>query len=83
MSFIQRELDKLNRALDCGAGDPNYLQYYAAQQALAWALDPNCAASPYAMISGNRGDNSVTVEFSDLPSAIQPPQHPYPGSASQ
>ena len=40
MSFIQRELDKLNNALNEGVGDPNYPQYYAAQQAMAWALRP-------------------------------------------
>jgi hypothetical protein len=53
MSFIDRELARLNRALDDGVGNPRYPEIYAAQQALAWVLEPNVARSPFAYITGN------------------------------
>jgi len=53
MGFIDRELARLNRALDCGVGDSRYPEIYAAQQALAWVLEPAIAASPMAYLTGN------------------------------
>lgn len=53
MSFVQREIDRLNGALDDGVGNPRYPEIYAAQQALAWALDPLVIQSPYAFIAGS------------------------------
>ena len=53
MSFIERELARLNRALDVGADNPRYPEIYAAQQALAWALEPAIAASPMVLLTGN------------------------------
>jgi hypothetical protein len=68
MSFIQRELDKLEtELLSMELDGPLYKQIYAARQALSWALDPNGFASPYAMLLEKRGDNSATIEFSDGP----------------
>ena len=49
MSFIQRELDRISRALH----EPRSAEYnrlYAAQQALAWALEPTGFQSPYDVI---------------------------------
>lgn len=40
MSFIQRELDSVSAALRDSANADRYEQLYAAQQALAWALEP-------------------------------------------
>lgn len=50
MSFIQRELDRISTALQSDPDDKDYDRLYAAQQALAWALDPNGAKAPFAMI---------------------------------
>ena len=46
MTYIQQELERLERALDNGAGRPRYLEIYAARQALAWALDPGSTRAP-------------------------------------
>jgi hypothetical protein len=68
MSFIQRELDKLETELLAAEhGSPLYERIYAARQALSWALDPNGFASPYAMLLDKRGDNSATIEWADGP----------------
>ena len=50
MSFIQRELERLERALDSGVGNPRYPEIYAARQALAWAVDPGTARPPCAYL---------------------------------
>lgn len=55
MSFIQRELDKISLALG-EPSDPHYIELYAAQQALAWALEPDGIRSPYKMVMGTQGD---------------------------
>jgi hypothetical protein len=47
---VARELERLEKALREPQTDDRYCQLYAAQQALAWALDPSAAASPYATI---------------------------------
>ena len=41
MSFIQRELDRINGALLDPANADVYDRLYAAQQALAWATEPS------------------------------------------
>ena len=57
MSFIQRELDRVQRAMrDPSKGD-HYDELYAAQQALVWALEPNGYASPVKMLTGIPGDS--------------------------
>jgi hypothetical protein len=48
--FIARELERLEKALGEPQTDERYCQLYAAQQALAWAVDPDGFASPYATI---------------------------------
>ena len=55
MSFIQRELDKISTALSETTG-PQYIELYAAQQALAWALEPDGIRSPYKMVMGTQAD---------------------------
>ena len=47
MSFIQRELERLGRALCADPRPERQAELYAAQQALAWALDPSVAMPPY------------------------------------
>ena len=47
MSFVQREMERLGRALCADPRPDREAELYAAQQALAWALDPEVAMSPY------------------------------------
>lgn len=68
MGFVDRELEKLSRAL-CENGD-RYAELYAAQQALGWATDPKAFRSPYNMIMGipaETADCSVDIHHSPLP----------------
>ncbi len=69
MSFIQRELDRLQGALNSGQDSPKREEYYAAIQALSWALEPNGFASPYNMISGETGENPVDCPLKPLEAA--------------
>ena len=92
MTYIQRELERLERALDYGVGNPRYLEIYAARQALAWASDPGSARSPYGYLmntfSGSEDCLAGTHRFlsSDtqrhLDGAPQPPTHSYPEHSS-
>jgi hypothetical protein len=51
MSFIQRELDKINDAIRSDKTDlEDLVKLRAAQQALAWATDPDGYKSPYNFI---------------------------------
>jgi hypothetical protein len=52
MSFIQRELDRIAVALREPRSAEEYVQLYAAQQALSWGLDPAMFKSPYNLITG-------------------------------
>lgn len=56
MSFLQREIDRLQRALRSSSNKDRYHEFYAAQQALAWASEPNGYASPMKMLTGIPGD---------------------------
>ena len=47
MRFLQRELDRIQRALRQPQIADRYRDLYAAQQALAWALEPDAFRSPY------------------------------------
>ena len=54
MSFIQRELDRIGEALRNNPDANDYDQLYAAQQALAWATDPDGFAAPMKQIRGTQ-----------------------------
>jgi len=55
MSFVQRELFRISAELSkWQEGSDEYRSLYAAQQSLAWALEPNGFKAPYAMIMGTR-----------------------------
>lgn len=54
MSFIQRELDRIGKALREEPQVNDYDRLYAAQQALSWATDPEGFASPMKHIMGTR-----------------------------
>jgi len=47
---VNDELENISNALRQPFSDDKYCQLYAAQQALAWALNPGCYASPYKTI---------------------------------
>jgi hypothetical protein len=53
-SFIARELRGIEVALRAEVQPDRYQQLYAAQQALAWALDPEAVSSPSRVISEGR-----------------------------
>jgi len=55
MSFIQRELDRIQLALIDEKNETVKLELYAAQQALAWSQEPTGFKSPYAMIKDIQG----------------------------
>ena len=50
MSFVQRELDRIGEALTQPQSDNRYMELYAAQQALKWAVEPTDFKSPYDML---------------------------------
>lgn len=53
----QRELSRIRERLTIISPDTQeYDSLYVAQQALAWAIDPESAKAPFDMIMGTRGD---------------------------
>lgn len=56
MSFIKRELDRVTTAMQGADTNDQYVQLYAAQQALSWALDPEAAAAPLEVILSGRAE---------------------------
>ena len=52
MGFVQRELDRISKALAEASNGDRYTELYAAQQALAWALEPDAFKAPYSTITG-------------------------------
>jgi hypothetical protein len=57
MSFIQREINRINACLQSqGERSTIYPQLYSAQQALEWVLEPTGVKSPYGVIMGTPED---------------------------
>lgn len=52
--FVERELRRIEQALRDPQPADRYCQLYAAQQALAWALEPSGFAEPYIVICEGR-----------------------------
>ncbi len=52
MSFVKRELIRIQQELTRTRGQDVHGKLYIAQQALDWALDPTAYKSPYDMIMG-------------------------------
>lgn len=69
MGMIDRELDKLGRALR-SARKGHYNEIYAAQQALAWALDPYGFKSPADMLTGIPADATDCPACPDQPRSV-------------
>lgn len=80
MSFVQRELKRITAALLDEKDETRKREFYAAQQALCWALDPKFAKAPFNTITGipaEPEDCSVRnhpLPFSDTcDHCVQPP----------
>lgn len=54
MSFVQREYERIADAMRLPQTDDRYCQLYSAQQALAWASDPESYAAPSDTISNGK-----------------------------
>ena len=68
MSFIQREIDRLAKAILAAPDDERRNELYAAQQALSWVLEPGGIMAPYEMITGTAAE----------PGGCSAPRHPPP-----
>ena len=66
MGFIERELERIQSVLG-NPGDPNFDRLFAAQQALAWALEPTGFKSPFCSITGSPEALASYSEGSRLP----------------
>jgi hypothetical protein len=66
VSFIQRELNRIEIALRQPQSRNHYAELYVAQQALAWALDPTGFAAPLTMITGTPAGSE------DCPAELRP-----------
>lgn len=53
MSYIQREIDRLNAQICQAPAVDHYDKFKAAMQALKWALDPVANRSPFELITWN------------------------------
>ena len=67
MDHVNRELDKLGRALRSQPNEARYAELYAAQQALAWSLDHQGLKSPASMIMGTREGSGDYLECHNQP----------------
>lgn len=69
MSFVQRELDRISAALRADPQPNDYDLLYAAQQALAYAIDPEAAKAPLAMIRGTQAGSEGCSADPRLPAS--------------
>ena len=73
ISSIEREMERMSRALCANPGSDRHAELYAAQQALAWALDPNAAQSPHSFVMGSgAGSEGCSAGSRRLPSSDTP-----------
>lgn len=66
MDHVNQELERLGRALR-EAPQRHYGEFYAAQQALSWALDAQAFKPPYSMITGTPQDSKDCPEYRGPP----------------
>ena len=71
MGFIQRELDRIANALREPQSETVYNHLYGAQQALAWVMEPDGFAGPFATAFG--------IASPEEPKGIQAKQEDCPG----
>ena len=70
MGFVERELQKINTALVATPAGALYDRLYVAQQALAWAIEPGGAKSPYNFLMGSYGVPEGCSDESRLPQSL-------------
>jgi hypothetical protein len=73
MSFVQRELDRIAEAIRQPQSEEAEIKLHAAQQALAWALEPEGFASPYDAI--NRLNNNPPTGTPEGSEDCSAPRH--------
>lgn len=61
MGIVEREMERLDHALDDGVGNPRYPEIYAARQALAWVLEPTSAIAPLTYLAEMAGEAESTL----------------------
>jgi hypothetical protein len=66
MGFVERELERIQSALG-DPSDPKQAALWAAQQALAWVLEPSGFQSPYGAITGDSSANSASYSVEIRP----------------
>ena len=74
MSYIQRELDKIETAIRNTEDGPTLDCLRVAQQSLHWALDPDCVSSPSKYLNKFHGTDlaptaGMGIVFEELPAA--------------
>lgn len=67
MGFLEREMDRIRAALLEKPDEPGYDLLYAAQQALAWATDPQNFKAPYDLLMGIQEGSKDCSARSRLP----------------
>lgn len=70
MGFVARELEKIQAAIGAPT-DANHAALWAAQQALAWALEPNAFQSPLSSITGSSEGSSDCLVGTRPQSSLQ------------
>jgi len=72
MGFLERELERISEAVRSRQADQSdtdeYRQLYAAQQALAWALEPDGFRAPYETILTDTPATRASCPASNNPS---------------
>jgi hypothetical protein len=69
MSFVQREIERLRNEMISNPKNARYPELYAAQQALAWSLEPTGFSSPFDMIT-----TDIRVNSEDYRAEPHPPR---------
>jgi hypothetical protein len=82
LSFVQRELDRIGKAIREETDPDRRREFYVARQALSWATEPTGFKSPFAMIAGTKEAPYGSLPISEpAPSEyISPPLTPYPSA---
>ena len=68
MSFVQKEINRIQNKLKTVIDTPTNDRLFAAQRSLLWSLDPNAVQSPYDMIMG------MAANSEDCSDECRPPQ---------
>jgi len=70
MSFLQREFSRLNEALRDESLSEKKEMLYAAQQAIAWALDPVAYKAPFRFITGRSASSEDCLACHGQPQSL-------------